>query len=93
MLSYLHHLIFLQLARLTTQSQPQSLANDRLCLVKELVRIRVVFEKIRPLEGKLRYQIEKLVRKAEGQTVGQEDADIANGTCLIYVLAEYKADI
>lgn len=49
-------------------------------LVDSLIEKRIVIEKVKALESKMRYQIEKLVRLAEE---APEDAgkDIANGAC------------
>lgn len=38
-----------------------------------------MLEKISPLEGKLKYQIEKLVRKADQAAEGADEDDVANG--------------
>lgn len=56
----------LMLARLEGEAVPQA-------AVKELVRDRVVLEKMRPLESKLRYQVEKLLRKAESAAAHAQD--------------------
>ena len=47
-------------------------------LVDSLVEKRVVLEKVKALESKMRYQIEKLVRLAE-ETPEEADKNIANG--------------
>ena len=44
-----------------------------------LVKLRVVLEKMGPLEGKLKYQIEKLVRKADQAADGGDEEDVVNG--------------
>lgn len=66
LLSYLQHMVLLMLARLDGQHLPAS-------AVKELVKDRVILEKMRPLEAKLRYQVEKLLRKAESAASHTED--------------------
>lgn len=58
LLSYLQQLAVLMLARMEGEELPTE-------AVKGLVRDRVIVEKMRPLESKLRYQVEKLLRKAE----------------------------
>jgi U3 small nucleolar ribonucleoprotein protein LCP5 len=83
MLSYLHHLTLLVHLKLSGRS-----LTDHQDLVQELVRIRVILDKIRPLETKLKYQIDKLVRKAQAegaQTLNEED--VANGASLCGSLA------
>src|SRR5271170_422460 len=67
LLSYLHNLVFLIILRLRhageTQSDSPKLGADA---VKKLVELRVYLEKgVRPLEGKLKYQIDKVLRAAE----------------------------
>lgn len=47
--------------------------------MQTLVKLRIVLEKIGPLEGKLKYQIEKLVRKADQADEGVDEDDVANG--------------
>lgn len=88
LLSYMHRLTLLTMAKL----QGRSLQSDeqvRKLLVEELVRERVMLEKIRPLEAKLRYQVDKLVTKADNADkqdaeraagIAVDDDDIANGT-------------
>jgi len=69
MLSYVHNLVLLSLAKLSGSSITTSDSQ----LSRDLIRTRVILEKIRPLEGKLRYQIEKLVRKADGPAAVDEE--------------------
>jgi U3 small nucleolar ribonucleoprotein protein LCP5 len=84
LLSYIHHLVHIASLRLKGTSL-QSSSDDASgggpsALVHELVRLRVVLEKIRPLEKKLRYQVEKLVRKANDSGDRHvEEEDVANG--------------
>ncbi|KAK4699661.1 U3 small nucleolar ribonucleoprotein LCP5, partial [Phenoliferia sp. Uapishka_3] len=72
LLSYLHHL----LAVFSIKLQSTSLSSTN--VVETLVKLRVVLEKIGPLEGKLKYQIEKLVRKADQAADGANEDDVAN---------------
>ena len=72
LLSYLHHLTLIVLTKLSGQSIADT------ALVTELVRLRVVMEKIKPLQVKLAYQVEKLVRKAESTQPITEDT-VING--------------
>lgn len=85
LLSYLHHLTLL--AHVKLSGRPLAQHAD---LVQELVRIRVIFDKIRPLESKLKYQIDKLVRKVQVGAV--EDEDVVNGTLSLftYILTSYS---
>jgi len=100
MLEYMHNFIILTLARLHGQSisntneASEDSANPSK-LVETLVKDRIILEKIRPLEAKLKYQVDKLVKKAQdherteqdrksGKTASrdaqaEEDAAIANG--------------
>lgn len=47
--------------------------------MQTLVKLRVMLEKIGPLEGKLKYQVEKLVRKADQAADGGDEEDVVNG--------------
>ncbi|CAD6907742.1 unnamed protein product [Tilletia controversa] len=67
LLSYLHHLVLLTAHRLrgnSLTSQPGS------TLVENLVRLRLVLEKTRPLESKMRYQIDKAIKAADEEERG-----------------------
>ncbi|ORY90754.1 hypothetical protein BCR35DRAFT_274744 [Leucosporidium creatinivorum] len=75
LLSYLHHLLAFFQLKLTSQSLTSTEGQE---VVASLVKLRVVLEKISPLEGKLKYQIEKLVRKADQAAEGADDDDVAN---------------
>ena len=70
-LSYLQNLVFLitlKLRNLSDGSNTESLVDD---VTKKLVELRVYVEKgVRPLEGKLKYQLDKLLAAAA-------DADVA----------------
>ncbi|KAF9874694.1 Sas10/Utp3/C1D family protein [Colletotrichum karsti] len=70
LLSYLQNLVFLILLKLRNakkQSSEDGNANEtRDAVVKKLVELRLYLEKgVRPLEDKLRYQIEKILRAAD----------------------------
>lgn len=68
LLSYLQNLVFLILLRLRN-SQVESVAintalNDE--VIRKLIELRVYIDRgVRPLEGRLRYQIDKVLRAAE----------------------------
>ncbi|GAA5973357.1 hypothetical protein JCM11641_003089 [Rhodosporidiobolus odoratus] len=74
LLSYLHHLVALFTLKLSSRSLT---APESAEVVQQLVKLRVVLEKVSPLEQKLKYQVEKLVRKAdqfeEEGAQGEED--------------------
>ncbi|EFX05744.1 u3 small nucleolar ribonucleoprotein protein [Grosmannia clavigera kw1407] len=92
LLSYLEHMVFLILLRLksasagTEKEADLSLENSNLgqSAVKKLVELRLYLEKgVRPLEDKLRYQIEKALRAAEASeraTKAKEAAAAAAGS-------------
>ncbi|KAF2012334.1 hypothetical protein BU24DRAFT_426205 [Aaosphaeria arxii CBS 175.79] len=71
LLSYLQNLVFLILLKLRNRSHSDKSGDDDLQeeIVKKLVELRVYLEKgVRPLENKLRYQIDKIVRTADDAT-------------------------
>lgn len=67
LLSYLQHLVFLILIRLQNASRPVSNhENLDKKVVSKLIELRAYLDRgCRPLEGKLRYQIDKVLRAAE----------------------------
>ncbi|KAJ3019941.1 hypothetical protein HKX48_001531 [Thoreauomyces humboldtii] len=75
MLSYLTNLAFYLLLKLHGRSVVGHPAID------QLVELRIVMEKIKPLEQKLKYQIDKLV-KAAAMNEDQKEATGANGESL-----------
>ncbi|KAI9815206.1 MAG: hypothetical protein M1832_005541 [Thelocarpon impressellum] len=72
LLSYLHNLVFLILVKLRharegPDDEDASIEDE---VVKDLVELRVYLEKgVRPLEGRLKYQIDKVLRAADDHTV------------------------
>lgn len=67
LLSYLHHLVFLILFQLRERSakgpHSEDFAQD---VVKKLVELRAYLDRgVKPLEARLKYQIDKVVRAAE----------------------------
>lgn len=84
LLAYLHHLTLFTLCRVQGRSLNDGKAgeddsvNDASAVVNGLVKNRIVLEKIKPLEVKLRYQIDKLVKKAENADRAEQEGD-ANG--------------
>ena len=76
LLSYLHNLLATFHLKLTSQSLTSAEGAE---VVANLVKLRVVLEKVAPLEGKLKYQIEKLVRRADQAAEGADEEDVANG--------------
>ncbi|EJU05854.1 hypothetical protein DACRYDRAFT_75263 [Dacryopinax primogenitus] len=81
MLSYMHSLVLLTSHKLlghtlkSRTSPPELFSDPKRCargtgagdLVDDLIEGRVVLEKIRLLEGKLKYQIDKLVKAADAE--------------------------
>lgn len=74
LLSYLHNLVFLIIFQLrqassNSQSEESEIAADssvRDEVVKKLVELRVFLDRgVRPLEGRLKYQIDKVIKAAE----------------------------
>ena len=64
--SYLINLVQLMSVKVSGQSIKDSPYID------SLIELRVVLEKIRPLEKKLRYQIDKLLKAASTNLAGME---------------------
>lgn len=63
LLSYLQNLAFLVIIRLRHEPSDYSIRGE---VVKKLIELRVYLERgVRPLEGKLKYQIDKVVRAAD----------------------------
>ena len=66
LLSYLQNLAFLVVIKLRSGSREDTLPNLTSDVVKKLVDLRVYLERgVRPLERKLKYQIDKVVRTAQ----------------------------
>ncbi|GJD00305.1 sas10/utp3/C1D family protein [Colletotrichum higginsianum] len=70
LLSYLQNLVFLILLKLRNakkqSSEDQGASDTTETVVRKLVELRLYLEKgVRPLEDKLRYQIEKILRAAD----------------------------
>ncbi|PLN75688.1 localizes primarily to the nucleolus [Aspergillus taichungensis] len=81
LLSYIHNLVFLTIIQLrelsseqddTDAEQRQSQQED---LVKKLVELRVYLDRgVRPLEGRLKYQVDKVVKAAEDSERAEREA-------------------
>ena len=70
LLSYLHNLVFLAIFQLRNLSSSENDAEQKQPLqediVKKLNELRVYLERgVRPLEGRLKYQVDKVVKAAE----------------------------
>ncbi|KIX03415.1 uncharacterized protein Z518_06967 [Rhinocladiella mackenziei CBS 650.93] len=67
LLSYLQNLVFLVIIKLrNADSRAETSCDIKADVVKKLVELRVYLERgVRPLESKLKYQIDKVVRAAE----------------------------
>lgn len=79
LLSYLHHLVFLIILKLRTQSSPNTAKEPSLAdaVTQKLVELRIYIEKgVRPLEGRLKYQLDKLLLAASEAS----DAPVPNDT-------------
>lgn len=75
LLAYVHHLINLCALRIggpTSFLEPRGPMAES---VEQLVWLRLVMDKVRPMEGKLKYQIDKLVKKANDSESGALDTD------------------
>ncbi|GAC72975.1 hypothetical protein PANT_8c00006 [Moesziomyces antarcticus T-34] len=73
MLDYLHHIVALSIAKISgrslasasgASSASQSNASASTDLVQNMVKLRLMLEKLRPLENRLKYQMDKLLRAA-----------------------------
>ena len=67
LLSYLHNLVFLIILKIRHQSSPSSAEEPSLnaAVTQKLVELRLYMEKgVRPLEGRLKYQLDKLLLAA-----------------------------
>lgn len=79
LLSYLHNLVFLaifQLRNLFSSSEDEN-ANESLQedVVKKLTELRVYLDRgVRPLEGRLKYQVDKVVKAAEDAERDERDS-------------------
>ncbi|GAA5844888.1 hypothetical protein JCM9279_000031 [Rhodotorula babjevae] len=78
LVSYLQHLVALFSLKLNARSLTDT--DGPATVVHQLVKLRVVLEKIAPLEQKLKYQVEKLVRKADqfDDEGAQNEEDVLN---------------
>ncbi|BGP37393.1 hypothetical protein JCM10449v2_001299 [Rhodotorula kratochvilovae] len=78
LLSYLQHLLAFFSLKLSGRSLTDT--DGPADVVHQLVKLRVVLEKIAPLELKLKYQVEKLVRKADqfDEEGAQNEEDVLN---------------
>ena len=87
-LSYLQNVVFLIMIKLRGFRDPHVKQDQELLsaqVTKKLVELRIYLEKgVRPLEGKLQYQLDKLLQAAT-------DADAANATGLIANTSAHKS--
>lgn len=70
LLSYLHNLVFLIIFQLRQSSSKENVDNADNSLsedaVKKLIELRVFLDRgVRPLEGRLKYQVDKVIKAAE----------------------------
>lgn len=92
LLSYIQHLTFLLLLKLRQSPRVKDIVKpeaddvEQEAVVKKLVELRVYLEKgVRPLEGRLKYQIDKVVNAVEdadraAQQQQQQTSKLTNGT-------------
>jgi U3 small nucleolar ribonucleoprotein protein LCP5 len=92
-LSYLQNLVFLILMKLRSRSRPQpteheeeadaEISSPQAEVIKKLVELRVYLEKgVRPLETRLKYQIDKIIRAADDSTRKENQASSKSRTSL-----------
>lgn len=80
LLSYLQHLVFLILLRLRNGSKSDSQADLGKDVVKKLIELRAYLDRgVRPLEGRLRYQIDKVLRAAQDAETSTTRKSQTNG--------------
>jgi len=69
MLQYLQHLLMFVLCKLSpvasSASAAEAAATRQQAVVRQLVYLRAVLEKLRPLDKKLRYQVDKMAKLAQ----------------------------
>jgi U3 small nucleolar ribonucleoprotein protein LCP5 len=87
LLSYIHNLVFLIILKLrqTAEEGQDTIIPLDAAVVKKLVELRVYMERgVRPLEGRLKYQIEKVLRAADdaerAATAKTDDGARSNNT-------------
>lgn len=86
LLSYIHNLVFLilfQLRKLSSDSESGGGddSGTQEDIVKKLVELRVYMERgVRPLEGRLKYQVDKVVKAAEDAERTERSANTAKNT-------------
>lgn len=87
LLSYLHNLVFLIILQLRgapsskSKLRDQDDANGSLCedVVKKLVELRVYMDRgVKPMEGRLKYQVDKVVKAAEDAERIERDTQVAS---------------
>lgn len=78
LLSYIHHVALLGAHRLSGRSLEDSTGEN---YVKALVKLRLCLEKMRPMEARLKYQMEKLLQSvvAEQQALAKGEANAEGG--------------
>ncbi|WFD34618.1 hypothetical protein MCUN1_001459 [Malassezia cuniculi] len=73
LMAYMHHLVLLCAHKLRGHALEDKQGQS---FVEQLVRLRLLIEKIRPMETRLKYQIEKLVRTADTVQNATEDEEL-----------------
>ncbi|SNX86109.1 related to LCP5 - U3 small nucleolar ribonucleoprotein involved in maturation of 18S rRNA [Melanopsichium pennsylvanicum] len=67
MLDYLHHIVAICISKISGRSlagTSKDVSQGPADLVQNLVKLRLMLEKLRPLENRLKYQMDKLLRSA-----------------------------
>ena len=62
LLDYIHHLVLLSACKVSGRSLTEP---NPSALVHNLVKLRLVLEKVRPMESRLKYQVDKLLHAAD----------------------------
>ncbi|EGG03866.1 uncharacterized protein MELLADRAFT_108943 [Melampsora larici-populina 98AG31] len=75
LLSYIHHLINICALRISGPTSFLEKTGPMPNSIEQLVWLRLVMDKVRPMEGKLKYQIDKLVKKVEENAAGALETD------------------
>ena len=81
LLSYLHNLVFLILLKLRhARSKEEDLENINKELKQKLIELRVYLERgVRPLESRLKYQIDSTLRAAENSKLAADTKKVQKG--------------
>ncbi|WFD23285.1 hypothetical protein MEQU1_001974 [Malassezia equina] len=79
LLAYIHHVALLGVQRLSGKSYEEDPAKK---YIQNLVKLRLCLEKLRPMETRLRYQVEKLLQSVaaeEKHAIQEDDKNVKSG--------------